>query len=236
MGSRCASCPPAVEAGRLQVTADVFQAGGHVTGCSPQLWGGRGACPSHSSSAARIASKRRGGGYVFGLACILKENYKANKSAWPQLKSGGSDLSYVTTSLRGEGEEALLCEWIEGPGIHWRGGPSRGLRPRGSHPMTPRAAPSPWPQEEAEVQMEMRRSQARSPPPGALTCAGRGHGRALGAGFPSGHLTITFAGQRVEAVDRGRSVNIHVCRALCQLLTDVTRMVVTTNTRHPWMT
>ena len=97
------------------MTADVFQAGCHVTGCSPQLRGRRGACPSHSSSAARIASKRRGG-YVFGLACILKENYKANKSTWPQLKSGGSDLSYVTTSLRGEGEEALLCKWVEGRG------------------------------------------------------------------------------------------------------------------------
>ena len=113
-----------VEAGRFQVTADVFvfQAGCHVTGCSPQLRGRRGACPSHSSLAARIASKRRWG-YVFSLASILKENYKANKSTWPQLKSGGSDLSYVTTSLRGEGEEALLCEWMEGPGVHWRGGP-----------------------------------------------------------------------------------------------------------------
>ena len=51
-------------------------------------------------------SPPKGGGvYVFGLACILKENYKANKSTWPQLKSGGSDLSYVTTSLRGEGGE-----------------------------------------------------------------------------------------------------------------------------------
>ena len=113
-----------VEAGRFQVTADVFvfQAGCHVTGCSPQLRGRRGACPSHSSLAARIASKRRWG-YVFSLASILKENYKANKSTWPQLKSGGSDLSYVTTSLRGEGEEALLCEWMEGPSVHWRGGP-----------------------------------------------------------------------------------------------------------------
>lgn len=50
------------------------------------------------SSAARIASKR---GYVLGWTFILKENYKGNESTWPQLKSGGFDLSYLTTSLRG---------------------------------------------------------------------------------------------------------------------------------------
>lgn len=107
-----------MEADRFQVTADLFQASCHVTGCSSgedrvlvlptQVW------------PLRIASKRRRGGggwgYVFSLACILKENYKANKSTWPQLKSEGSDLSYVTTSLRGEGEEALLCKWVEGWG------------------------------------------------------------------------------------------------------------------------
>lgn len=52
------------------------------------------------SPAARLASKR---GYVLGLTCILKENYKANKSTWPQLKSGGFDLSYLTASLPGDG-------------------------------------------------------------------------------------------------------------------------------------
>lgn len=33
----------------------------------------------------------------------VKENDKANKSTWAQLKSGGSDLSCVTTALCGEG-------------------------------------------------------------------------------------------------------------------------------------
>lgn len=155
-----------MEAGRFQVTADVFQASCHVTGCSPKLWGRQGAVlPTQVPLLG--SPPKGGGGYVFGLACILKENYKAYKSTWPQLKSGGSDLSYVTTSLRGEGEEALLCEWIEGPGIHWRGGPSRGLRMRGSHPSTQPPPP-------AQVRMEMRRSQAGSPPPKALTRAQQG--------------------------------------------------------------
>lgn len=111
----CRSCLPAAEAGRFQVTADLFQASCHVTGCSSgedrvlvlptQVW------------PLGLPPKGGGvGGYVFSLACILKENYKANKSTWPQLKSEGSDLSYVTTSLRGEGEEALLCKWVEGRG------------------------------------------------------------------------------------------------------------------------
>lgn len=51
------------------------------------------------SPAAKIASKR---GYVLGLTFILKENYKGNKSTWPQLESGGFDLSYLTTSLHGD--------------------------------------------------------------------------------------------------------------------------------------
>lgn len=49
--------------------------------------------------------------------------------------------------------------------------------------------------------------EMRSPPPGDLTCPVRKPGNSLGLGFPSGHLGITYAGQRVEAVDQGRSVS-----------------------------
>lgn len=44
------------------------------------------------------------------------------------------------------------------------------------------SSPLPRARKEAEVRLEMRRSQAGSPPLGAHLCCPR-HGRALGAGF-----------------------------------------------------
>ena len=95
-----------LEVARFQVLADMLLPGWAVTWplwtrCI--VWGaadlGRTGCFFFPlSSDARIASKR---GYVLGLTFILKENYKGNKSSWPQLKSGGFDLSYLTTSLHG---------------------------------------------------------------------------------------------------------------------------------------
>lgn len=62
------------------------------------VWGGQGAFSSHWVQLPGSPPKE---GYVLGLTFILKENYKGNTSTWPQLKSGGFDLSYLTTSLHG---------------------------------------------------------------------------------------------------------------------------------------
>lgn len=75
-----------------------------------QLRGGQGAFSSHSVQPPGSLPEE---GYVLRLTFILKENDKANKSTWAQLKSGGSDLSCVRPLPSVERVlEALLCELL----------------------------------------------------------------------------------------------------------------------------